>query len=89
MRRNIPVFFEQIGLRAAIDINWNGLWLLEHFRSIFLKWKKIIRPLIYLIDLLNQKGKVKALIIAILGKRELIIKLSDIMKKEYPKENYS
>ena len=63
LRGSVPVFFQQIGLRAATDITRNRNLTIEAFSKHLAEMREDY-PLIYFIDLLNQKKKGEALIIA-------------------------
>ena len=63
LRGSVPVFFQQIGLRAATDITRNRNLTIEAFSKHLAEMREDF-PLIYFINLLNQKKKGEALIIA-------------------------
>ena len=63
LRGSVPVFFQQIGLRAATDITRNRNLTIEAFSKHLAEMREDYN-LIYFIDLLNQKKKGEALIIA-------------------------
>lgn len=56
LRGSVPVFFQQIGLRAATDITRNRNLTIEAFSKHLAEMREDY-PLIYFIDLLNQKKK--------------------------------
>ena len=58
LRGSVPVFFQQIGLRAATDITRNRNLTIEAFSKHLAEMREDY-PLIYFIDLLNQKKKAK------------------------------
>ena len=62
LRGSVPVFFQQIGIRAATDITRNRNLTIEAF-SKHLSEMRSDYPLIYFINLLNQKKKGEAPII--------------------------
>ena len=95
LRGSAPVFFDQVGLRAYTDITRNKNLTKLAF-SKHLKEMNEDYPLIYFINLLNQKKSIEAPIIAEFEKQiKLIQDNNNIrytffdMQNECPKDNYS
>ena len=95
LRGSVPVFFQQIGLRAATDITRNRNLTIEAF-SKHLAEMRADYPLIYFINLLNQKKKGEAPIIANFEKQIKFRKGNKTfryyyfdMQNQCPRDNYS
>ena len=95
LRGSVPVFFQQIGLRAATDITRNRNLTIEAF-SKHLSEMRADYPLIYFINLLNQKKKGEAPIIANFEKQIKFRKGNKTfryyyfdMQNQCPRDNYS
>ena len=95
LRGSVPVFFQQIGLRAATDITRNRNLTIEAFSKHLAEMREDY-PLIYFIDLLNQKKKGEALIIANFEKQIKFRKNNKTfryyyfdMQNQCPRDDYS
>ena len=95
LRGSVPVFFQQIGIRAATDITRNRNLTIEAF-SKHLAEMRADYPLIYFINLLNQKKKGEAPIIANFEKQIKFRKGNKTfryyyfdMQNQCPRDNYS
>ena len=95
LRGSVPVFFQQIGIRAATDITRNRNLTIEAF-SKHLSEMRADYPLIYFINLLNQKKKGEAPIIANFEKQIKFRKGNKTfryyyfdMQNQCPRDNYS
>ena len=95
LRGSVPVFFQQIGLRAATDITRNRNLTIEAFSKHLAEMRNDY-PLIYFINLLNQKKKGEAPIIMNFekqikfrnGNRTFRYYFFD-MQNQCPRDNYS
>ena len=95
LRGSVPVFFQQIGLRAATDITRNRNLTIEAFSKHLAEMRSDYN-LIYFINLLNQKKKGEAPIIANFekqikfrrGNRTFRYYYFD-MQNQCPRDNYS
>ena len=95
LRGSVPVFFQQIGIRAATDITRNRNLTIEAF-SKHLTEMRVDYPLIYFINLLNQKKRGEAPIIANFEKQIKFRKGNKTfryyyfdMQNQCPRDNYS
>ena len=95
LRGSVPVFFQQIGLRAATDITRNRNLTIEAF-SKHLAEMRTDYNLIYFINLLNQKKRGEAPIIANFEKQIKFRKDNRTfryyyfdMQNQCPRDNYS
>ena len=95
LRGSVPVFFQQIGLTATTDITRNRNLTIEAF-SKHLAEMRLDYPLIYFINLLNQKKTGEAPIIAQFEKQIKFRKGNKTfryyyfdMQNECPRDNYS
>jgi len=95
LRGSVPVFFQQIGLRAATDITRNRNLTIEAF-SKHLAEMRTDYNLIYFINLLNQKKRIEAPIIANFEKQIKFRKDNRTfryyyfdMQNQCPRDNYS
>ena len=95
LRGSAPVFFDQIGLTAYTDITRNKDLTKQAF-SKHLQELNVDYPLIYFVNLLNQKKSVEAPIISEFEKQIKLIQDNNNlrytffdMQNECPKDNYS
>ena len=95
LRGSVPVFFQQIGFRAATDITRNRNLTIEAFSKHLAEMREDYN-LIYFINLLNQKKKGEALIIANFEKQIKFRKSNKSfryyyfdMQNECPRDDYS
>ena len=95
LRGSAPVFFDQIGLTAYTDITRNQDLTKQAF-SKHLQELSVDYPLIYFVNLLNQKKSVEAPIISEFEKQIKLIQDNNNlrytffdMQNECPKDNYS
>ena len=95
LRGSVPVFFQQIGLRAATDITRNRNLTIEAFSKHLAEMRSDYN-LIYFINLLNQKKKGEAPIIANFEKQIKFRKDNRTfryyyfdMQNQCPRDNYS
>ena len=95
LRGSVPIFFEQIGITAATDITRNKNLTIDAFTKHLQEINKDF-PLIYFINLLNQKKSIEAPIIAEFEKQIKFRKDNNKfryiyfdMQNECQKDNYS
>ena len=95
LRGSVPVFFQQIGLRAATDITRNRNLTIEAFSKHLAEMRSDYN-LIYFINLLNQKKRGEAPIIANFEKQIKFRKDNRTfryyyfdMQNQCPRDNYS
>ena len=95
LRGSVPIFFEQIGLTATTDITRNNYLTIDAFTKHLQEINKDF-PLIYFINLLNQKKSIEAPIITEFEKQIKFRKDNNKfryiyfdMQNECQKDNYS